>query len=123
MAVYTDAHTGYRGLAVDFQHEFVDHAERYVLSYVHTNGLENFWSLFKRCVHGTYVSVDAPHLQRYVDEEVFRFNERDLNDGQRFDTVLPGVVGKRLTYKTLIGAPTPENLISSGAANGGGLPN
>ena len=88
---------------VHYVHDTVDHAVEYVRGQVHTNGLENFWSLFKRCVHGTYVSVDAPHLQRYVDEEVFRFNERKATDGQRFAAVMPGVVGKRLTYKELIG--------------------
>ncbi len=102
--VYTDALRSYAPLAEDFVHAAVDHAVRYVDGSVHTNGLENFWSLFKRCIHGTYVSIDEPHLQRYVDEEAFRFNERQLNDGQRFDAVLPGVVGRRLTYKALISA-------------------
>jgi transposase-like protein len=106
-AVYTDALKSYAPLAVDYVHAAVDHAVRYVDGAVHTNGLENFWSLFKRCIHGTYVAIDEPHLQRYVDEEAFRFNERQLNDGQRFDTVLPGVVGKRLTYKTLTGQTQP----------------
>ena len=101
--VYTDALASYNYLSAYFIHESVDHAKEYVRGAVHTNGMENFWSLFKRAINGTYVSVDAPHLQRYVDEEVFRFNERKLNDGERFFTVMPGVVGKRLTYKSLIG--------------------
>ena len=120
--VYTDALQSYNTLAEDYVHAAVDHAVRYVDGAVHTNGLENFWSLFKRCVHGTYVSVDAPHLDRYVDEEVFRFNERDLNDGQRFDTVLPGVVGKRLTYRTLIGQ-NPEGRTAGVEGPNTSLPN
>ena len=71
---------------------------------VHTNGLENFWSLLKRAIKGTYVSVDPFHLSRYVDEQVFRFNHRDTVDGQRFGKVLRRVVGKRLTYAELTGA-------------------
>jgi transposase-like protein len=102
--LYTDSLPSYNALAVDYAHAAVDHAVEYVNGLIHTNGLENFWSLFKRCIHGTYVSVDEPHLQRYVDEEVFRFNERKRTDGQRFDAVLPGVIGKRITYKALIGA-------------------
>jgi transposase-like protein len=101
--VYTDALQSYNALMVHYTHASIDHAIEYVRGAVHTNGLENFWSLFKRCVHGTYVAIDAPHLQRYVDEEVFRFNERKLSDGERFAKVMPGVVGKRLTYKKLIG--------------------
>ena len=71
----------------------------------------------------SYVSVDEPHLGRYVDEEVFRFNERKLNDGQRFTTVLPGVVGKRLTYKALIGNTSLEGLAISVEAESDGLCN
>lgn len=86
--------------------------------------MENFWALFKRCIHGAYVAVDEPHLQRYVDEEAFRFNERQLNDGQRFATVLPGVIGKRITYKELIGdGGAPEMSQVAGVAGSvvGGL--
>lgn len=84
--IYTDALPSYNALMATYVHEAVDHAIEYVRGAVHTNGMENFWSLFKRCVHGTYVAIDAPHLQRYVDEEVFRFNERKKTDGQRFAT-------------------------------------
>ena len=65
--IYTDALASYNALMVHYTHEAIDHAIEYVRGAVHTNGLENFWSLFKRAIHGTYVSVDAPHLQRYVD--------------------------------------------------------
>jgi hypothetical protein len=71
---------------------------------IHTNGIENFWSLFKRCIKGTHISVDPAHLQAYVDSEAFRFNHRDTNDGGRFKLAAPGMFGKRLTYKALIGA-------------------
>lgn len=97
-ALYTDAHSGYHGLAEDFDHAVVDHAERYVDGRVHTNGLENFWSLLKRGLHGTYVSVDPKHLSRYLDERVFTYNMRDLGDYGRFATVLRAVAGRRLTY-------------------------
>jgi transposase-like protein len=103
--VYTDTLAGYRGLAPMFMHDFVDHAEAYVKDkVVHTNGLENFWALFKRCIKGTHVSVDPAHLFRYVDSEAFRFNHRKDNDGGRFRFALGGVQGKRLTYKALTGA-------------------
>lgn len=122
--VYTDTHPAYGKLGNEFIHEMVDHAVAYVIGNVHTNGLENFWSLLKRAIGGTYVSVDAPHLGRYVNEQVFRFNERKDNDSGRFAKVMPGVVGKRLTYKQLIGANTPENLTSSdGAGSAEALPN
>ena len=71
--------------------------------HVHTNGLENFWSLLKRGLKGTYISVEPFHLFRYLDEQVFRFNERKGNDHGRFETLLSAIVGKRLTYKELIG--------------------
>lgn len=113
--VYTDALPSYNALATNYVHEAIDHAECYVRGAVHTNGMENFWSCLKRSINGTYVSVDAPHLQRYVDEQAFRFNERKMNDGQRFNIVLPGVIGKRLTYKALIGtlegAPVVNNFV------------
>ena len=100
--VYTDALRSYEGLEDEYLHETVDHAKEYVRGDVHTNGMENFWSLLKRCINGTYISVMPWQLFRYVDEQVFRFNERELTDGQRFDAAMAGVVGKRLTYATLI---------------------
>lgn len=100
--LYTDMAAAYQRFNSDaFIHEKIDHAVQYVRGQVSTNGLENFWSLLKRSIKGTYVSVDAPHLGRYVDEQVFRFNERKGTDADRFATVMPQIVGKRLTYKTL----------------------
>ena len=101
--LYTDAHKGYHGLAQDYVHEVIDHAVEYVSGKVHTNGVENFWSLLKRGIKGTYVSVTPPHLDRYIDEQVFRFNERAMGDGNRFRMVVSSVKGKRLTYSELIG--------------------
>ena len=101
--LYTDAWKSYRGLAADYQHEVVDHAVEYVRGRVHTNGVENFWSLLKRTIKGTYVNVEPFHLGRYLDEQSFRFNEREDNDLGRFKSVLSSVSGRRLTYKELIG--------------------
>jgi len=97
----TDSHLSYRGLSLDYIHQHVNHAVEYVRDNVHTNGIENFWSLLKRSVKGTYVSVDPLHLDRYVTEQVFRFNERKDNDLGRFRSVLGSVAGRRLTYKDL----------------------
>jgi transposase-like protein len=101
--LYTDALHSYRGLPVDgFMHDFVDHAVEYVKdSVVHTNGLENFWSLFKRTLKGTYVSVEPFHLQGYADEQAFRFNNRKTDDSDRLKMAVDGVTGKRITYKEL----------------------
>jgi len=104
-ALYTDSAQVYsnRNITEAFIHSSIDHAQAYVMGRCHTNGLENFWSLFKRTLKGTYVSVESQHLGKYVDEQVFRFNERKLTDAGRFGAIMPGVVGKRLTYKELIG--------------------
>jgi transposase-like protein len=106
--VYTDEHVGYDLLHQRFVHEFVKHTERYVDGQVHTNGIENFWSLLKRTLSGTYVAVEPFHLERYVDEQIFRFNNRatkdnPLNDSDRFMLALSQIVGKRLTYKEVTG--------------------
>jgi transposase-like protein len=101
--IYTDALKSYLGLSDAYTHETVDHAIEFVRSNVHTNHVENFWSLLKRTLKGTYVSVDPMHLSRYLDEQAFRFNERKDVDGGRFRTVVSQVAGKRLTYKELIG--------------------
>ncbi len=104
--IHTDALSSYRGLEDDFTHKFVDHAECYVKGGVHTNGLENFWSLLKRTIKGTYVSVEPFHLFRYLGEQSWRFNERKEKDGDkgRFLTAMTGIFGKRLTWAKLIGA-------------------
>lgn len=99
--VYTDIAALYRSLGRDFQHYAVNHAIRYVDGRIHTNGLENFWSLFKRMARGTYVNLSVQHLQRYLDEQARRFNMRKLKDGERFQEVIRSVVGKRLTYREL----------------------
>ena len=102
-ALFTDALKSYEGLD-EFQHEVIDHAIEYVRGEVHTNGLENFWSLLKRSIGGTYVSVEPFHLFRYLDEQAFRYNHRKgLSDGQRFDIAVRRVVGKRLTWNQLTG--------------------
>lgn len=101
-AVYTDNHHGYKKLT-GYVHATVDHAVEYVNGRVHTNGIENFWSLLKRSIKGTYISVEPFHLGRYVDEQVFRFNERDGSDGNRFSAALRGITGRKLAYKELIG--------------------
>jgi len=103
-ALYSDALKSYDGLAGEFEHQVIDHAIAYVDGQVHTNGMENFWSLLKRGIRGTYVSVEPYHLFRYVDEQAFRFNNRKLTDAERFDSVMSQVVGKRLTYEELIGS-------------------
>jgi transposase-like protein len=102
-AIYTDTLPSYRGLGKDFAHETIDHAEMYVDGRIHTNGLENFWSLLKRGLHGTYISVQPFHLFRYLDERCFTFNEREQDDLGRFKTVLQTVAGRRLTYAELTG--------------------
>jgi transposase-like protein len=102
--VYTDALRSYDGLHIDYVHEVVNHAEEYVRGAVHTNGIENFWSLLKRSLKGTYVSVEPFHLFRYLDEQAFRYNARKTDDAGRFVRVLRDIVGKRLTYNELIGA-------------------
>lgn len=90
----------------------INHAERYVDGQVHTNGIENFWSLLKRGINGTYVSVEPFHLFRYLDEQSFRFNNRKANDAYSFDLAVSQIVGKRLTYSTLIGKGKAEEKLS-----------
>ncbi len=107
--VFTDALPSYNGLNSDYVHQAIDHAREYVRGNVHTNGLENFWCLLKRCFKGTYVSVEPFHLFRYLDEEAFRFNNREDDDGGRFLKAVSGIAGRRLTYKQLIGGNADEN--------------
>lgn len=103
-ALYTDFLLSYDGLAGDYAHQVVDHAVQYVDGQVHTNGLENYWSLLKRGISGTYVSVEPFHLFRYLDEQSFRYNNRKkLNDAGRFSLAVSQIVGKRLTFAELTG--------------------
>jgi transposase-like protein len=107
-ALYTDEMLGYRGMDADFAHQVINHAVQYVDGKIHTNGLENYWSLLKRGVNGTYVSGEPFHLFRYLDEQSFRYNNRatpdnPLNDADRFTLALSQITGKRLTYEHLTG--------------------
>ena len=112
-SVYTDEHGAYHALGSEgFNHAFVRHAEFYVDGAVHTNGIETFWSLLKRGIKGTYVSVEPFHMFRYLDEQCFRFNERFGNDGERFDSAVRGILDKRLTYKVLTGKQEGETSIN-----------
>ncbi len=106
--MFTDAWVGYGGLEPDYTHKVIDHAEAYVKGNVHTNGIENFWSLLKRGLKGTYISVEPFHLFRYVDEQAFRFNSRKVSDGTRFAEALGDVTGRRLMYKHLTGKDEPQ---------------
>src|SRR5437868_9282518 len=99
--VYTDALRSYNELEREYIHGVINHAEKYVDGQIHTNGVENFWSLLKRSIKGTYVAVEPFHLFRYLDEQTFRFNGRRGNDGERFQKVMEQLSGKRLTYKEL----------------------
>ena len=106
--IFTDALHSYSGLDRDYVHQVIDHAIQYVNGRVHTNGLENFWSLLKRGIHGTYVSIEPYHLFRYLDEQVFRYNNRATEknprtDADRFSAVLSQVAGRRVTYAELTG--------------------
>jgi transposase-like protein len=107
-ALYSDALKSYEGLG-EFEHQVIDHAVKYVDGKVHTNGLENFWSLLKRGLNGTYISVEPFHLFRYVDEQAFRYNNRldandePLTDSDRFKTAMSQIVGKRLTWAEVTG--------------------
>ena len=102
--VYTDSAVSYNRMGWRYVHEAVNHAETYVNGQVHTNSLENFWSLLKRNLSGTYVAVEPFHLDRYLDEQMFRFNNRqNTNDAQRFSKVVTQIVGRRLTYEELTG--------------------
>lgn len=102
-ALYTDALLSYEGLEGRYAHQVIDHAVAYVDGAIHTNGMENFWSLLKRGLNGTYVSVEPYHLFRYLDEQTYRYNHRDLTDGERFSLAVASIAGKRLTFEKLIG--------------------
>jgi len=101
--VYSDAHGAYTGLDDAYVHAVINHAETYVRGNVHTNGIENFWSLLKRGLKGTYISVEPFHLFRYLDEQAFRFNNRKVDDADRFIKAASQITGKRVTYRELTG--------------------
>ena len=107
--IYTDNAVAYdNGMQRRFIHDVVNKTETYVRGQVHVNGMENFWSLLKRSLRGTYVAVEPFHLSRYVDEQVFRYNhrkdgERKMTDAERFSAVMSQVLGRRLTYSDLTG--------------------
>jgi transposase-like protein len=107
--IYSDGLADYRPLRnMEFVHETVNHVNEYVRGQVHTQGIENFWSLLKRGLRGTYVAVEPFHLDGYVAEQVFRYNNRTtkdnpLDDGDRFTLAVSQISGKRLTYAELTG--------------------
>ncbi|HXM22220.1 MAG TPA: IS1595 family transposase [Terriglobales bacterium] len=107
--LYTDEHNGYMDMSPEYVHSVVNHLENYVDGRIHTNGMENFWSLLKRGLNGTYVAVEPFHLFRYVDEQVFRYNHRKgadgskMSDSDRFQLALSQIAGKRLTFAEVTG--------------------
>lgn len=102
-AIFSDELPSYDGLQSDYRHAVIDHAVEYVRGNVHTNTMENFWSLLKRGLHGTYISVEPFHLFRYLDEQAYRYNNRHLTDAERFSVAVEGAVGKRVTWDRLTG--------------------
>jgi len=100
--IYTDELVQYENLP-DYAREFINHTEEYVRGAVHTNGLENFWSLLKRSLGGTYISVEPFHLQAYVNEQAYRYNNRKATPAERFAAVMANVYGKRVTWNDLTG--------------------
>lgn len=115
-AIYSDNLMSYDMLRHQgFAHEVIDHAERYVKGQIHTNGMENFWSLLKRGLKGTYISTEPFHLFRYLDEQTWRYNnratkEKFIGDGDRFEMAMSQILGKRLTYKEVTGKGEPTAL-------------
>ena len=120
----TDEFTGYAGLGKDYTHLVINHLERYVNGNVHTQGIENFWSLLKRGLGGTDVAVEPFHLFRYVDEQAFRFNNRKdddgnkLDDAERFNIAMSQVIGKRLTFAEVTGQGGRNGLLILFAGSG-----
>lgn len=121
--VYTDEYAGYDDLKKKFVHKVVNHSMEYVKGQVHTQGIENFWSLLKRTLRGTYVAVEPFHLDRYLDEQVFRYNNRatkdnPLTDADRFALAVSQILGRRLTYEELTGkkSASPDQTPEPGEA-------
>ena len=108
--VYSDGWPGYDHLkSYQFVHETVNHMDEYIRGSVSTQAIENFWSCLKRSLNGTYIAVEPFHLDRYLDEQMFRFNNRiGHNDGTRFQKALSQVAGKRLTWDELTGKTQPK---------------
>lgn len=102
-ALYSDEWRGYQQVGKEYAHQVINHTEKYVEGNVHTNNIECYWSLLKRGIKGTYVSVEPFHLFRYLDEQSFRFNTRKDNDQGRFMLALSQIGGKRVQYLDLIG--------------------
>jgi transposase-like protein len=118
--VYTDNAVGYDKVSYNFVHDVVNHTYEYVRGSVHTNSIENFWALLKRTLKGTYVCVEPFHLSRYVNEQVFRFNNRKngddkMTDSQRFALAMEGLAGRRLTYSELTGKDESPRHEATGA--------
>ena len=110
--VYSDALKSYDGLVAEYIHEVIDHAEGYVRDRVHTNGLKNFWSLFKRVIYGTHHTVEPFHLDRYLTENVLRFNTRHDPDDVRFVQTASRMIGRRVTYRELTGKVGPKGAVA-----------
>ncbi len=108
-AIFSDELKSYDGLEADYQHAVINHAVEYANGNVHTNGMENFWSLVKRGLHGTYISVEPFHLFRYLDEQAYRFNNRKVEDFDRFKMAASQIFGKRLTWDNLTGKQLEPN--------------
>ncbi|MGI8961991.1 MAG: IS1595 family transposase [Bryobacteraceae bacterium] len=108
--LFTDEVVAYFGLRAEYAHQVINHAETYVNGQIHTNGMENFWSLLKRGLHGTYISVEPFHLFRYLDEQALRFNLRKLTDSERFAFVCSHVTGRRLTWNEMTAKTTPTEI-------------
>ncbi len=102
-ALYTDELLSYEGSESNYAHKVLDHAVTYVDGAVHTNTLENLWTLLKRGISGTYVSLEPSHLFRHLDEHPYRFKNRKLTDAERFSAAVTGIVGKHVTFEELIG--------------------
>ena len=119
-AIFTDELKSYDGLEDDYQHAVINHAVEYVNGNVHTNTMENLWSLLKRGLHGTYISVEPFHLFRYIDEQAFRYNNRESTDAERFAGVMKQIVGRRVTYKQLTGKNQEDGRSSLLLADGRG---
>lgn len=110
--VYTDELKSYQGLDEDYVHHVINHSEDYVRGHIHTNGIENFWSLFKRVVYGTHHFVEPFHLDRYLAENTQKFNSRELKDNVRFSRTVDRVVGRRVTWKELTGKVGPKGAVA-----------